>query len=1055
MAMIEDAIVNLKVDDSDASTKWLENKESIKDLNQELRKLREAGEAGSDGYKAIQSELKGLKAEQKEMLHNVDLTTASINQMQDAVNFWTREAKKAEQGSEEWINATKKIDEIKPILNEAQSELRGFGVEVEKQPGLWDTMKVSVLSVFTGLGLLELVKSAGQAFFDFGKEIFETTAKFEKYETVLTTALGSQGEAAEAMSQIKKIAAETPFSVDELTNSYIKYVNRGLTPTMEEMTKLGDIASSQGKSFEQLTEAVLDAGTGEFERLKEFGIQASKSGDQVALSFKGVNETVAFTPEAIQGAILAFGEMEGVVGGMAAISSTLEGRVSNLGDQFDNLKLILGDALMPAFDWLLGALKDGLTFVTDLITGNSALSDSTGWLANVFESLGVILGTIWDTFVEVVDIGAQLFVQLAKITEGLFETSGGASLLEGVMQAVSIAFRVVGSLLIATVTGLTVLSEGFNVLVNKGKEVANFFGQDFKIDTSATWENLNKHAEENISGITKLWEKSGADTEKVHNDTADTHKKSVDKQSANSKAATDKAVKEAQKAAKDKEKAEADLIKKVADMEIKAIADDTKRKVAKANLDYKRELDNIKKSKANEATKNKAIQALEKAHEIEILKISDDARKKEEAEQAKALKAKEATDKKAAAEAKKLKDQAVVDTKKMLDDEFVAEINKAKISLALTRSNSQAQFDAKRNIAELEAAHKIEMLQREANAEKARIAESIADNETKAARIRGVEDRLASEVQLIETNLQNAKTKITEEGNKAREKSHDDFYKGLNLAMKGDFEGFTKFLQQKAKDEGKHLNERMVATAKNAEEIGTVLLTAINTLMELNAKYTKDKIDKLEKEKQKNIEKLKSDFENGIITKEELEAGINNIQEKFDEKAAALKKKEFDRNKKMQIAQALIQGSLAVLNALATPPWVVGVAMAIVAAAKTAIDINKIKNTKFEGATGGTYFKNAGVAKGGRHGSTYGEGGIAMYDRATGAEVGEIEGDEPVMVLSRNTYRNNGPLIDRLLHSSVHRNGEPVTMASGGVVPISRLKYGTMLMALKYKMAAQ
>jgi hypothetical protein len=51
---------------------------------------------------------------------------------------------------------------------------------------------------------------------------------------------------------------------------------------------LGDIASSQGKSLGQISEAIRDATSGEFERLKEFGSRASSSGKQVELSFRGI-----------------------------------------------------------------------------------------------------------------------------------------------------------------------------------------------------------------------------------------------------------------------------------------------------------------------------------------------------------------------------------------------------------------------------------------------------------------------------------------------------------------------------------------------------------------------------------------------------------------------------------------------------------------------------------------------------------------------------------------------------------------------------------------------
>jgi hypothetical protein len=85
-------------------------------------------------------------------------------------------------------------------------------------------------------------------------------------------------------------------------------------PRTAELQKLADVAASQGKSFDQLTEAVLDAGPGEFERLKEFGIQASKGGDQVSFSFKGATKTVENTPMAINAALVGFGELNGVMG---------------------------------------------------------------------------------------------------------------------------------------------------------------------------------------------------------------------------------------------------------------------------------------------------------------------------------------------------------------------------------------------------------------------------------------------------------------------------------------------------------------------------------------------------------------------------------------------------------------------------------------------------------------------------------------------------------------------------------------------------------------------
>jgi len=71
------------------------------------------------------------------------------------------------------------------------------------------------------------------------------------------------------------------------------------------------------------------------------------------------------------------------------------------------------------------------------------------------------------------------------------------------------------------------------------------------------------------------------------------------------------------------------------------------------------------------------------------------------------------------------------------------------------------------------------------------------------------------------------------------------------------------------------------------------------------------------------------------------------------------------------------------------------------------------------------------VPAGPGHGNRYGQSGIALVRRDNGQEVGEMEGGEPIMILSRRTYANNRPIIDRLLHSSLHQNGAPVYRDGG------------------------
>ncbi|GAA4399871.1 hypothetical protein GCM10023187_12390 [Nibrella viscosa] len=227
---------------------------------------------------------------------------------------------------------------------------------------IWSRLKQAAIAAFA----VDRIVAVGTA-------IVQTTAKFEKYEAVLTNAVGSRSGAVDGLRLIAEYAAQTPYSVDELTSSFIKFVNRGLVPTKEQLTQIGDLAASQGKSFDQLTEAILDAQSGEFERLKEFGIRASKSGDQVSLSFKGVTQTVKATSGAITEAILGFGKLNGVAGSTAAISQTLEGAMSNFGDQVDRLAVSIGSTrLGGAFKELVSLAGQLVGVFTDLISVSPA-----------------------------------------------------------------------------------------------------------------------------------------------------------------------------------------------------------------------------------------------------------------------------------------------------------------------------------------------------------------------------------------------------------------------------------------------------------------------------------------------------------------------------------------------------------------------------------------------------------------------------------------------------------------------------------------------------------
>ncbi len=206
-----------------------------------------------------------------------------------------------------------------------------------------------------------------QAFGDFTRKIIEVSSEFQKFEAVLTNTLGSNALANSVMDQIQDFAAKTPFGVRELTDAFVKLANQGFVPSGKQMRMLGDLAASTGKSFNQLAEAILDAQTGEYERLKEFGIKARDAGDKVIFTFKGVKTEVDKSSTAIRNYITNLGDAEGVSGSMAAISKTLGGQISNLEDNWDKLLKTIGEGTTGVFSDAISVLSQMLEAVTEYI----------------------------------------------------------------------------------------------------------------------------------------------------------------------------------------------------------------------------------------------------------------------------------------------------------------------------------------------------------------------------------------------------------------------------------------------------------------------------------------------------------------------------------------------------------------------------------------------------------------------------------------------------------------------------------------------------------------
>ena len=364
----DELVMRAKLEASQFNKDLTDLNSKAKTLKTTLKDIENTKGVKSEEYAKTKKELQDTEKAATALvksLRQMDVATMNTKQLKLEARELAKDMQSADRNTKAYAENAKRLGAVEQELGKAKkqaNELKLAGQDLAK-PTLWQKISGGVNSVGAAFKAIMVLQIIGYIV-EIGKAIFGATAQMEKYDKVLTTAFGGNSKMAkESLAAISKMAKDTVFSIEELTEGYVKMVNRGMRPTQKEMMGMADLAASQGKTFDQLVEAALDAQTGEMERLKEFGIRAKKSGDEVTLSFKGMNQTVKNTPDAIQGAIVAFGTMNGVAGQNKNMMETLNGKTSNLQDTFFQLAAELGESLKPVFIVILGLIQKAIPLV--------------------------------------------------------------------------------------------------------------------------------------------------------------------------------------------------------------------------------------------------------------------------------------------------------------------------------------------------------------------------------------------------------------------------------------------------------------------------------------------------------------------------------------------------------------------------------------------------------------------------------------------------------------------------------------------------------------------
>lgn len=220
----------------------------------------------------------------------------------------------------------------------------------------------------TAMGVAQSIGAAYSAYISLG-QIIEVTKRYERLQAMLLTATGSLRNQTAAFAALKDFAFQTGQDLEAVTQGFTKLVNLGLNPSREALEAYANVAAGTGKTTVDFIEAVADAATAEFERLKEFGIKASNQGDKVAFTFRGVTTTVGNSAAEIEKYLIQLGQTQ-FAGAVANQAQTLEAKINRLGMAWDD------------FVYLISSSGAGTIIADTVELATQALMELTAMLAS-------------------------------------------------------------------------------------------------------------------------------------------------------------------------------------------------------------------------------------------------------------------------------------------------------------------------------------------------------------------------------------------------------------------------------------------------------------------------------------------------------------------------------------------------------------------------------------------------------------------------------------------------------------------------------------------------
>lgn len=378
-----------------------------------------------------------------------------------------------------------------------------------------------------------------------GKVGLEYNSQMEKYVTNFTTLLGSTEAAAKKVEELKKMAAATPFGMEDLAQATQTLLSFGVQAdkTTPILKALGDVSlgnkerfqslalafgqvSSSGKLTGQDLNQMINAG---FNPLNEISKRTGESMEQLRDRMSKGGITAKEVEQAFIDATSAGGQF---AGGMESASKTMDGMISTLKD---NAKALVGQVFEPISNSIKQTLLPAaIGYIEDLTNafqtkGLNGLIKAAGDILDgivkkveqegpqivnkTFEVVTQILQRLNQSMPEMVRVGGEL---MSSIMNGLQNT---------LPQLGPIAAEV-APLIVKTIISYksTLLDTGIQIIV----AIVDGLAKDMPSIIQTMQEGLNKTIDTILNNLPKFLDSAGKILESLVKGLLDNMPKIVD-----------------------------------------------------------------------------------------------------------------------------------------------------------------------------------------------------------------------------------------------------------------------------------------------------------------------------------------------------------------------------------------------------------------------------------------------------------------------------------------------------------------------------------------------